>query len=485
MSAKECCFPQNEREKSLSIQRHIHKNIFILTVPLVITLLFSVISLLYYAQQYTKQLTNVTTASAFNQSFKENIDLKMYYYITGSRYSEGLPLQEVEDAEALATDLLSTTTARDSRKAISNILELCDNLENKMIQISETESYDDQQNQLDTNIYILTSLIQEYMSNYLYYESVQLSQSHEAMIRQIHLEIMAALLLGVGALGLVTWQSLRFGKSLSQPLTALCERVREIGEGNLTLKNHEPIPTQVTEIRLLSGGFEQMVCQLKEQVQNRQKEEEQLRKTEFALLQSQINPHFLYNTLDTIIWLEEGGQTEKSIQMVTNLSSYFRTSLSKGSDIITLEEELTHVHSYLDIQQVRYQDIMDYEIHTEPELAKALIPKLTLQPLVENALYHGIKRKRGKGHIRIDCQRKEDAVCITVADNGAGISAERLVELRKILDGKQQEGFGLIAVHKRLQLLFGAAYGLTVDSTEGRGTTVTALFPFREKEYHP
>lgn len=471
---------KRQKGSGTSIQRYTWKNIFILTVPLIALMLFSLFSQLYYMRQYTAQMNNVTTASAFNQSFKEDIDLKMYYYITDSRYSVGLPLAEVTDAEALARELLSTTTARDSQKAISNVLDLCDNLEDKMTLISETESYDEQQEQLNNNIYVLTSLIQEYMYNYLYYESVELNQSHAAMVHQVQIELMAMSLVAVAVVVLVFYQSRKFSRSLSQPLEALCQRVHQIGEGALSVQ--APVPTQVDELRMLSNGFEQMVSQLNEQIENRRKEQTRLHQTEFSLLQAQINPHFLYNTLDTIIWLEEVGQTDKSIQMVTNLSSYFRTSLSNGRDIIPLGEELTHVHSYLDIQQVRYQDILDYEITSSPDISKVPIPKLTLQPLVENALYHGIKLKRGKGCIRIICVKEDENVRITVTDNGAGMPPERLEELQQNLAGSIRTGFGFVAVHERLRLLYGPPYGLSVDSVQGQGTTVTVLLPACGKE---
>lgn len=465
-----------ERSQSAtSIRQDIRKYVSVIIVPLILILLFLLLSLFYYNQQYTKQLNNVISASAFNQSFKETVDLKMYYYVTGSSYADGLPMDEVEAAEELAQNLLTTTTARESQKAISNVLELCSNLKSKMQLISETESYDERQNQLDSNIYILTSLIEEYMYNYLYYEAVELSQAQASIQQQIQLEMVLVILLSVLALALALYYSRRFGESLTRPIHDLCNRVREIGAGKL--EKREPIPTEVDEIRILSNGFEQMVCQLHDLIETRQQEEERLRQTEFALLQAQINPHFLYNTLDTIIWLEEAGQTEQSIEMVTNLSHYFRTSLSNGRDIITLAEELSHVHSYLDIQQVRYHDIMHYELETQPELAEVQIPKLTLQPLVENALYHGIKRKRGGGCIRVSCRQDGDSVRITVSDDGAGMTPEQLAQLRKSLNGESRTGFGFVAVHERLRLLFGTPYGLSVDSVSGSYTTVTVLLP--------
>ena len=150
---------------------------------------------LAYTGQYKNLLYNVTTASEFNQDFKENIDLKMYYYVIESQYSEGLPIQEVQAAQALAKNLLSATSQKDSLRAITSVLDLCENLEEKIYQIEETQSYDDRQSQLENNIYVLTALIEKYMYNYLYYESAQLNRIQQQVSRRLAAEILLVLVL--------------------------------------------------------------------------------------------------------------------------------------------------------------------------------------------------------------------------------------------------------------------------------------------------
>ena len=151
------------------------------------------------------------------------------------------------------------------------------------------------------------------------------------------------------------------------------------------------------EMAVLNDSFNQMIEKIGNLVEDIRIEQLNLRATELKLLQAQINPHFLYNTLDTIIWLAEAGRKDEVVMMVTALSDFFRTTLSKGRDYITVKEEEAHIRSYLKIQQFRYQDILEYSIHIPEELYAYQILKLTLQPLVENALYHGIKNKRGTG----------------------------------------------------------------------------------------
>ena len=166
------------------------------------------------------------------------------------------------------------------------------------------------------------------------------------------------------------------------------------------------------EIQILSYGIENMVERLKWQIDKNTEQEKQRRRTELALLQAQINPHFLYNTLDTIVWLIESGEIDGSVKMVASLSSYFRFSLSRGKNVITLQEEEQHIRSYLEIQQMRYRDLMDYEIDIPNQLKNYVLPKLTLQPLVENALYHGIKNRRCKGLIRLTGKEEEGCVIL-------------------------------------------------------------------------
>ena len=436
--------------------------------------------ILAYNSQYTGLLYNVTTASEFNRDFKENIDLKMYYYVIESRYSEGLPIEEVEAAQKLAKNLLSTTSQKDSLRAITSVLDLCENLEEKIYQIQRTQRYDDRQMQLENNIYVLTALIQEYMYNYLYWEAVRLNGLQQQTARQITAEILLVLALTAALIALLIRYSVRLGRSITGPVVELSRRAEDVIGGDLTAR--EPVRSETREIRTLSEGMEQMIARINAQIREITDKQASLRRTELALLQAQINPHFLYNTLDTIIWLIEADRSEAAVEMVSNLSDFFRHSLSGGRDIITLGEEERHVRSYLQIQQARYQDILDYTIDIDPALDMAALPKLTLQPLVENALYHGIKGKRGKGRIYVTGRPEGRDILLQITDDGAGMSEERLEELRRAMAAGERVGFGLVTVHERLRLFFGGDYGLAVSSRQGVGTTVTARIPYHVGE---
>ena len=463
-----------------SIKGRLRHLVAAISIVLAVLLVSVLLMLGSYSSHYARLLHNVTTASEFNREFKDTIDLRMYYYVIESQYSQGLPIEEVRAAQTLAKSLIDTTFQKNSRQAITSVLDLCENLEGKIYQIEETSDYDQRLTQLENNIYVLTSLVEEYMYTYLYYEAAELNAVQQVVTRQAGVEIALIILAAALAIVFLLRYSIRLSRSITAPLEELCRRAERVDAGDLTVQ--EPVPSEIREIRTLSEGMEQMIGRLDDQMGEIKRRQESLRRTELALLQAQINPHFLYNTMDTIIWLIEADKQQEAVEMVSNLSSFFRHSLSRGEDVITLAEEERHVRSYLQIQHARYQDIMEYILDIDPGLHDAMLPKLTLQPLVENALYHGIKLKRAKGTIRITATLADGCVLLRVEDNGVGITPQRLAQLRDAMERQERVGFGLSAVNQRLRLQFGPEYGLRLDSEEGQGTTVTARIPYVRKE---
>jgi len=472
---------RRRKSEKLPLERYIRNLIKMIIIPLVVVIFVIAGLFFWYGQHYNAILNNVTTASEFNQNFKDDIDLKMYYYVIESQYSDGLPLQEIRDAEKLANNLLKTTTEKESVTAITSVLNLSGNLEERISQIAETDNYDDRQTQLENNVYVLTDLIQTYMYNYLYFEAAHLNNLQSVLTHQMEMLIIGIILLVGLLLTVLLSKTRQLSRSITGPIEDLSNRVKVIGAGDLTEK--PAISANELEVQTLSDGFEQMVIQLNKLIAENKAEEAHRRNAELALLQAQINPHFLYNTLDTIIWLIEAGDADRSVQMISSLSNFFRFSMNRGKDLITLTEEEKHIRSYLEIQQIRYQDVMEYQIDIPAELGDFCLPKLTLQPLVENALYHGIKMKRGKGQIEVTGKREGDRIILSVADNGAGMPPERLDELRGVIRNSKEVGFGLRAIHKRLQLQFGESYGITgIFSTVGIGTRINVEIPMRLPE---
>ena len=278
---------------------------------------------------------------------------------------------------------------------------------------------------------------------------------------------MAVLL--IATLGILMRRSFRLTDGIIQPVNIMLDKVKKVGRGKFDMI---PIEAEIEEIEELDEGINKMARKISALLENVRQEKEMQHLTELQLIQAQVNPHFLYNTLDTIVWLIEGGMTDDAVEMISSLSIFFRTSLSKGNDIIPLSEEERHTLSYLEIQQYRYRDILEFEINIPKELSGIPVPKLSIQPLAENALYHGIKNRRGKGKILIEGREEEDALVLTVSDNGQGMTPERLHEVQEAIRTGERAGFGLAAVAERIALYYGPGYGMKIFSEEGKGTTV-------------
>lgn len=223
----------------------------------------------------------------------------------------------------------------------------------------------------------------------------------------------------------------------------------------------------------MAGSMQSLIDKVKE-------DERKMRKADLRLLQEQIQPHFLYNTLDTIVWLIESNEPDEAVTMVVTLSDFFREILSKGKEFISIKEEEKHISSYLQIQEMRYRDILEYDIQLDQVIYKYQILKLTLQPVVENALYHGIKYKRAKGCIHIHGEKEGDIIRLTVRDDGVGMDEEELEQLCQQIEKPCQEtekGFGLANVNERIHMYFGPEYGMKIQSQKGKGTTVEIVIP--------
>lgn len=271
---------------------------------------------------------------------------------------------------------------------------------------------------------------------------------------------------------------------LTHPIQILMNKMRKASSGYLDAK---VTPSGTDEIADLGNSFNRMIEEIKSLMEKNRREQEQKQMAELRTLQAQINPHFLYNTLDSIIWMAEAEKKESVIKLVKALARFFRLSLNKGRDWISIKTELEHAHTYLVIQQMRYHDILQYEIEVDPELQVYPILKMSLQPLIENAIYHGIKNKRGQGMIRISGHVEDRDLVLTVEDNGIGIRPERLAELQKELElpvdslavkqDDQEGGFGLQNVHQRIRLYFGQRYGVEIESVYREGSKISVRIP--------
>lgn len=267
---------------------------------------------------------------------------------------------------------------------------------------------------------------------------------------------------------------------ITNPIKELEKSVGMLEEGNLDT----PVLIGGSyEIQHLGNSIKNMAKQIRVLMDDIVSEHEAKRKQEFDALQSQINPHFLYNTLDIIVWMIENEQKNEAVKAVTALARFFRISLSKGKSIILVQDELEHVRNYLMIQHMRFKNKFSYEIHVEEKCMELTSLKLILQPLVENAIYHGMEFMDGEGEIIINVYRLEDDLYFTVSDNGLGMTKEQVDSLFTGQAGntsKKGSGIGVKNVNERIKLYFGEAYGLTISSEPDEGTTITIHLPATE-----
>lgn len=231
-----------------------------------------------------------------------------------------------------------------------------------------------------------------------------------------------------------------------------------------------------SEISALSDSFGHMVVRIQELMEQVRQEEITLRKTELNALQAQINPHFLYNTLDSIAWMCEEDRTKEAVEMVNALARLFRISTSRGHELITLEKEVEHAKSYLKIQNYRYKNQFAYEFDVEESCLSYLCNKITLQPIIENAIYHGIDRMVDEGYIKICIREEEMEIRMTVTDNGVGMSEEQCQEILHREAG-DRTGIGIKNVNDRIRIYFGEEYGLHITSELDEGTCVEIRIP--------
>lgn len=234
------------------------------------------------------------------------------------------------------------------------------------------------------------------------------------------------------------------------------------------------------ELMILSDSFDHMVRRIQNLMEQVRQEEITLRKTELKALQAQINPHFLYNTLDAIAWLCEDGRNKDAEDMVTSLAKLFRISISKGHELITIEKEIQHAQSYLRIEKFRYKNQFTYRFDVDEECLGYLCNKITLQPIIENAIYHGLNRMVDEGEIVIRIRQDGDDIVLSVEDNGVGMTEEQCKEILKKEPG-DRTGIGIKNVNDRIKIYFGEQYGLMITSELDEGTCVEIRMPKVEK----
>ena len=461
----------------------------VVTLPFILLVMYLLASMASYSNTYSEIVSNMTVANNYNLNFKEEMDESLYKLVVGyvtldnieSDKSLKNPYVLIEELRSEFTRLTAITTESESKLWLESLLRNINALEKRVDDIVDSIDaggrYSENIEMLDNNIYILTELIQDDIQYYIYYQTRYMEKVTDTLQKQIGRFMVVCSILIAVLIAVVAVSAVMIVSGILQPIRQWNSVTEKIAQGDFNARAQVNSDDEVAE---LAVSFNKMAGNMQSLIDKVKEDERKMRKADLRLLQEQIQPHFLYNTLDTIVWLIESNEPDEAVTMVVTLSDFFREILSKGKEFISIKEEEKHISSYLQIQEMRYRDILEYDIQLDQVIYKYQILKLTLQPVVENALYHGIKYKRAKGCIHIHGEKEGDIIRLTVRDDGVGMDEEELAQLRQQIEKPCQEtekGFGLANVNERIHMYFGYEYGMKIESEKGKGTTVEIVIP--------
>ena len=448
-----------------------------------------VIQMMNYSRQYDAIINNITTANSISGSIKPDIDNEMWNIVAGkTQFNEGKQYEIINNINNKIQWMMENTDSQKAKVKLDVVLRTMQTLTQDVDmmggQIAKYSTATQNEAVLE-KIRFVTGVVEGVVQDYVLFEVNRTNGQYQQMRAGfIEWEILAGILT-FGAISFSVVAAWALSRSIYTPIKKLHDVTKTITQNDL-----QALVTgdNVDEITELGMSFNIMIGKIRELLDSKIKEQENLKKAEMRALQSQINPHFLYNTLDTIIWMAESKKTDQIVEVVSALSNFFRISLSKGKDWITIGEEVERVKSYLTIQKIRYRDIMDFKIEVDEKVSDHTVLKLILQPLVENAIYHGIKNKREGGTIFVRAKAfNGNKVLLEVEDTGIGFTPQVLVQLQTELadnsgDIKSESGFGIGNVNQRIKLYYGLQYGLSVKSEYQKGTCVSFIIPARNAD---
>lgn len=474
-----------------SISGRVNRSTRILTVVLVVPAVISLVMMLLYAFWYQASVTRMETVADLKPMVSTHIPEAVWETVAGREvFSESTVYDEIEQVNDTLDKLIESDWQSDrleliiARRTMETLTQYVRQIETMLAQ---REPIVDSEHTLE-EVRDVAALVESMLDDYISNEIALAAEGNKELTMLVALSaaIEAGLLLAALIFSARTQK--RMERFVRQPIKQLEHVAGVMAAGNLQARVP---PTNVSELESLTEGINIMADRLESLIEQNRREQDNLRKAELRTLQAQINPHFLYNTLDTIIWQAEAGYSDRVISLTRSMSDFFRISLSSGEDWIPVSQEVKHLAGYLSIQQMRYRDILTWEINVDESLSEFYVLKLLLQPLVENALYHGIKFKRGGGHIEVSGKRDGEHMIFSVADTGKGMSPDRLEEVRASMrEGKPtrstayvsgSSGFGMSNVDQRIRLYYNQSDGLEIESGEG-GTIVSLRVPMKRRE---
>ncbi|CZR01874.1 two-component system, sensor histidine kinase YesM [Trichococcus flocculiformis] len=448
-------------------------------IPLLVISIFYTRNILIYRSA----LANVEEANAVSTTVQENVLEELWDLVFGliqvTDYESGNELEKVrlsiEEIQA------NTTTAKESA-TLDVALRTLDTLDNYISEMEKNISNGrpfDENEAIMVQVDAVTVLLYDILQDFVRVEIELAGKTSDDMLVSLYYLMLFELIIILTIIFSAKKNNRFLTQQIQEPLNDLIVLSEELSQGHLDYRAKEP---EVAELRVVTESMNAMARNLHVLIEENAVKQFDLAQSELRVLQAQITPHFIYNTLDAILSLAEQGNSEQVKTMTYALSDFLRISLSKGQDWITIEKEIRHVEDYLTILQIRYGAMLTFAIDIPEEILQTEVLKMILQPLVENAVYHGTKHVRRAGKVTVAATVAEDTIRFLITDNGIGMEDERLLEIQARLaqatvDDSGEGGYGLYNVRKRLLLYYGNAASLQIDSTYRNGTTITVTVP--------
>ena len=485
-----------ERIKSFFISSSIIKTIkhshIVIIILLLIPLMLSLTVTLFNTIGYDRLITNVEKTNRLIQIVRTEITAELWNIVAGNKtFYEGRHYQIIEDIHDRIMDIMRTTTEQQNRRLLEvadrSMVTLTRSVDRLGQQMEQRFAVIENERMLD-EIRGVVALVSDVLQDFIVLEIESTAVQNQRIKTRAMVTGIAELAIIIFAIVFSVLVQASVARSVDNSIGSLTALSGAIAEGNLDARTEVP---HIKELETLAFDLNTMAGNIKALIDENIREQQNLQKSEMKALQAQITPHFLYNTLDSIIWLAEGHKDKEVISITRAFSDFFRISLNRGDEWVRVQDEFKHIESYLTIQKIRYRDILDYTIEYEQEMEQKTMLKLLLQPLVENALYHGIKNKRGKGNIVVRGWQEKDFLCFSVQDNGLGMTGDQLVSVKKQLANApvhtmpeaENRIYGLYNVAKRLELYYNKTDLLDIQSVYREGTKVTLLVPESTVEF--
>ena len=474
-----------KKEKSIlgQISDLSHKLVIMLVIPIIISLVL----MLVYAAKYHSAIVRMETITSLKTVVTEDIPGGAWNIVIGREsFPESNIYGKIKNVNE-TIDLITEQTGEENRLSLivaSRTMQTIQNYVDMIRDNIDAEVPVVENEEVLKEVRSCAVLVDSMLNDYIAQEINSSAKMSVSLMIGVIITAIFEVLIVIMAMFVRNRSVMATEMSIKQPIERLEEAAARIAEGSL---DERIVDTEVTELRNLTAQVNIMAEKLTSMMRKSHQDAKNLRKAELRTLQAQINPHFLYNTLDAIVWKAEAGDKDEVIGLTSSLSDFFRISLSSGADWIPISQEKKHIEGYLKIQQTRYRDILRYEIDIPDEIGEYYILKLLLQPLVENAIYHGIKIKRGGGKITVTGRLEDGNLIFSVRDTGLGMTEDQLKNLSdRMKNGlptvsEGSGGFGLVNVNLRIRLYYNLEAGLKIESST-EGTEVSFKVPCKVRE---